>query len=72
MKDLKNLRGVKELNSKEQKNTSGGFPVTSTSDCRTNGCPSNEVCTEVWGDDTGGPYGSQSPQWTCVDPTNHQ
>lgn len=71
MKNLKNLKGVKELSTKEQRNTLGGFPVA-TSDCRTNGCPSNKVCTAVWGDDTGGPYGEQSAQWMCINPTNYK
>lgn len=71
MKNLKNLRGVKELNTSEQKNTFGGFPITATSDCRLNGCPSNEVCTQFWEDNTG-PFSDQTSYWTCIDPMNYK
>lgn len=59
------------LDKSAQKNVYGGGPL-SASDCLANGCPSNEICTQIFHDpDGGGPMGEQS-QWICIDPVNHK
>ena len=69
---MKNLLNFGEaLNKADQKNIYGGNLV-SYSNCLTNGCPANEVCTQVFHDPDGsGPQLPES-QWLCIDPTNHK